>query len=316
MGAIKERLRGAWTSLRDRLAAWKVAILAVVITACVCAAFYGLHSYRQTLVSEAGFCIRSGSLHLVQAGSWMTPEIVAEVRTSLDTLPERLSVMDSGAAEQVARSLAANPWIRKVEYVRLDRPRGGQSNGLEVSMLFRRPVAFVQVGQGTATRYYMVDREGVRLGNRGYEDPQLGDRVLLVVTGVTSEPSTPGQPWGDPSVTAAADLADMLRNDVLRYNLARLQVREAAVGGDPEITLFTKHDRTQVVWGGPRCRKTAIREGKTAAQKLSYLEYLHKTFGGFDRCGQKLDLVEWYRQLDPQQPPPVRIAGHTRSTRH
>lgn len=315
MGTIKERLRGAWTAVGNRLAAWKLIILAVGVTVGLGAALFGLHSYRQTLAGEAGFTIRSGSLHLVEAGPWMTPEIMAEMRTSLDMLPARLSVLDGGAAEQVARCLAANPWILKVEHVRLDRP-SGEGIGLEVSMLFRRPVAFVQLGQGTATRYYLVDREGVRLGNRGYEDPQLGDRLLLVVTGMTGQPPAPGTPWGDTAVTAAADLADMLHNDVLRYGLSRLHVAAGGAGGDPEITLFTKHDRTQIVWGGPRCRRTAIREGKTAARKLAYLEYLHKTFGGFDRCGQKLDLVEWYRELDPQQPPPVRVAHQARSTRH
>ncbi len=312
MGKLKEKLQAKWTALREAVAARKGIILTVVFVIVAGLAVFGLSRVREKIESDPKFSVNTHKFVLAKAGPWMTPEIKGEVQASLQQLPERLSVMDSDSATRVAKALESNPWIAKVESVRLDRPQGEEKSGLEVAVLFRQPVAFVQVGQGTEARYYMVNEDGIRLGNRGYEDPQLGRYVMLAVTGVTSEPPAPGQVWNDEGVVAAADLAGRLLNNVQRYNLARIHVTPATLpGGHVELSLFTKHDRTEIVWGGPRCRETAIREGKTASQKLSRLEALHKKFGGLEKCGRKIDLVEWYREVDPRQPPPVRVAAGT-----
>jgi hypothetical protein len=312
MGKIKDRLQAKWTSLCAAVAARKGIILTVVFVGVAAGGAYALYCYRNTIENDPKFSVNMHKFRLTSAGPWMTREVMNEVQESLQQLPEKLSVMDSDSSVRVAKALASNPWIKKVEHVRLDRPRGQEPSGIEMSLLFRQPVAFVQVGQGAESRYYMVSADGIRLGNRGYEDPQLGRYVMLTITGATGEPPAPGQVWKDEGVVAAADLAGQLLNSIQRYNLSRVHVTAAASpGSDLELSLFTKHDRTEIVWGGPRCRETAIREGKTFDQKRSRLEALHKKFGGLEKCGRKLDLVEWYREVDPRQPPPVRIAAGT-----
>ena len=260
---------------------------------------YGLHVYRCRLARRDAFCVRPDSLRFSRAAPWMTPDIAREIRSSLEALPPALSVMDPHSATRIAHCLETSPWVREVHYVRLDRPRSAaRSNGIEVSMSFRRPVAFVELAGADGVRYYLVDRVGVRLGARGCEEPQLGDRVLLTVTGVTSRPPPPGRVWDDPAVLAAADVADLVRHHVVKFNLSRVDVSGRRGGQGravPEIVLYTKRSRTRILWGGPRSRESEILDGWTAAEKLQRLDELYETLGGLDGRAEEVDLVE--RQL-------------------
>jgi len=273
--SLRERMGRRWTVL--------VAALAVLVAGTL---LLGLHAYRCRLGRGTAYCVRPGSLRFARAASWMTPDIAREVRSSLDDLPPALSVMDPRSATRIARCLERSAWVREVHYVRLDRPRwSGQSNGIEVSLSFRRPVAFVEIASAGAVRYYLVDRGGVRLGTEPSEEPQLGDRVLLTVTGVTSRPPAPGRVWDDPAVLAAADVANLVRRHVVKFNLSRIDVsghRRGPDRGVPEIVLYTRRSRTRILWGGPQCRQTEILEGWTSAEKLRHLDDLYRKLGGLD----------------------------------
>ena len=291
-------------SAPQRFRLCKSVLVAAVASLIGMSAVYGLYRYRGRVACDESYCVKPAELRLLQATTWMTPEIEEEIRQSLYQLPERLSVMDPRSAERLARCLESNPWIRKVYYVRLDRPQaGGRSQGLEASMAFRRPVAFVEVGQGAAARYCLVDRDGVRLGANAFPEPQLGDRVLITVTGAGSAPPEAGQVWADPAVLAGADVANTFRDRVVKFNLARIDVSNIdhrRDRRDAQIVIHTKRSGTRILWGGPRCRKTEIIEGCTAAQKLDCLDHLHETLGGLDGRAEEIDLVE--RQLRKCQP--------------
>lgn len=270
-------------------------LVALVVLLVVGGAGYGLHVYRQRLAARPSYRIRTADLCLIRRAPWMTGEVVEQVRSSLAELPCEISVMDAASVDMVARCLASNPWVREVHYVRVDRPDPAGGSGLEVSLALRRPVAFVEIGEGPTARYYLVDREGVRLGDHAYEEPVLGDRVLLTISGGRGPAAGPGEVWADSAVVAAADVAHLFRRRVVEYNLSRVDVgRRIAwpTGDEPEIVLLTKRMRTRIVWGGPRNRRSEIREELTAAEKLSYLDFLHQSLGGLDGHAASVDLVE------------------------
>lgn len=302
--SIRKRTNGirrAGGSLRGGLSRWRRAIVALMIALTAGAALYGLHLYRSRLAGGEGYCIRSSDLRLVEGTAWMTPDIVNQVRSSLAELPPRLSVMDPASAGHVARCLEGNPWVREVSYVRLDRPQAGsRSNGLEVAMVFRRPVAFVEAGRGADARYYLVDRDGVRLSDRPYTEPLLGDRVLLTVGGVRSPAPAAGEVWDDPAVLAAAEVANIVRHRVGKYNLSRIDVVARSSGEDrcdPEIVLYTKRRQTCIVWGGRPSRRSEVLEGWTASQKLEYLDGLVERLDGLDGRVERVDFVEGQLRL-------------------
>lgn len=293
-------LRGALDSLRQRMGAWFTVAMILLGAAPVAAGGLGLWGYQRRLANDDSFCIRPAELNLVKATSWMTPDIAREVRAALEQLPPRLSVMDKDAASRVARSLEANPWVREVEYVRLNRPSGGASGkGVEISLKMRRPVAFVAVERDGGRQYVLVDREGVRLGTSAYRVPLLGDRALLVITGIESDPPPAGASWSDPMLLAAVEVAQMFRRDVARLGLARVHValrRSGRGAPQPHVALFTHGDRTKIDWGGRPSRMTEIREGRTTRGKRYYLKKAIGDAGGIDRI-KSIDLIEWYRRL-------------------
>jgi hypothetical protein len=256
---------------------------------------YGLTLWRRTIAADPRFCINTADLKLVQQTSWMTPEIAGEISASLATLPPRLSLMDHTASRRVAECLEANPWIRKVYHVRLDSPKSaGPSNGLEVSMAFRRPVAFVEVGRGDHARYVLVDRDGVRLGDRQYAEPELGDRRLVVLTGVPTLPPQAGNVWADPAVRGGAQVADLLRNRAADFGLYRIDVANVEKRLDrrePEIVLHTKRSATRIVWGRPPGREAELLENITARGKLQLLDQAYAKFGGLHEAVEEIDLV-------------------------
>lgn len=286
--------------MRQRMGVWFTVAVVLLVVVPVAAGGLGLYGYQQHLANDDGFCIRPSELNLVKVTSWMTPDIAREVRASLQQLPPRLSVMDTDAASRVARCLEANPWVREVEYVRLNRPSGGASGkGVEISLQMRRPVAFVAIERDGRRQYVLVDREGVRLGTSAYRDPLLGDRALLVITGLQSDPPPAGTPWSDPMLLTAVEVAQVFRRDVARLGLARVHVTLRRCGRgqlQPHVTLFTRGDRTKIDWGGRPCRMTEIREGRTTRGKRHYLQKTIGDVGGIDRI-KSIDLIEWYRRL-------------------
>jgi len=286
---------GVGRAARPPLRPWKTVLVAASVSIVGMALVYGLSQWRRTVACDPRFCINTADLKLVQDTSWMTPEIAGEIRASLAALPPRLSLMDHTASRRVAECLEANPWIRKVYHVRLDSPKAaGQSNGLEVSMAFRRPVAFVEVGQGEHARYVLVDGEGVRLGEREYAEPELGDRRLVVLTGVPTQPPRPGVVWADHAVIAGAQVADLLKNRAADFGLCRIDVSNVEKRLDrrePEIVLYTKRSATRIVWGKPPGREAELLENITARGKIQLLDQVYAKFGGLHEAIEEINLV-------------------------
>ena len=208
--------------------------------------------------------------------------------------------MDEDAAGRVAACLEKSPWVRKVHEVRFNAPRAGdQTGGVDVSLSLRRPVAFVQVGEGAAATYVAVDREGLRVSREPSADPLLGDRLLLVITGVRSQPPEQGALWSDPAVAAGADVAAVFQSDVghddaVRFKLARIDVSN--LGGlrdrkQPEIVIYTKDNGPRILWGGSRNKRTETLEG-TPEEKVLCLRRLFLEEGSFEGHFEQIDLVE------------------------
>jgi hypothetical protein len=290
----------ALAGVKARMKPFQTVLVAVAVAAVGCTVWYGLFSYREKVAARNSYCIRPADLRLVQTTSWMTPEIAEEIHGTLNALPPRLSVMDDDAAGRVAACLEKSPWVRKVHEVRFNAPRAGdQTGGVDVSLSLRRPVAFVQVGEGAVARYVAVDREGLRVGRDPASEPLLGDRVLLVITGVRSEPPGQGAVWSDPAVLAGADVAavfqsDAGHDDAVRFKLARIDVSN--LGGlrdrkQPEIVIYTKDNGPRILWGGPRNKRTETLEG-TPEEKVLCLRKLFLTEGGFEGHFDQIDLVE------------------------
>jgi hypothetical protein len=121
-------------------------------------------------------------------------EFLAEVR-EFGRLPNQLSLVDPRLPEQLRQAFAFHPWVESVDGVRVTPRRR-----IEVALTLRTPILAVHCEGESAAR--IVDRQGVLLpaSATGPGLPELVNRVLPPTV-------TPGQPWPDPVIQRAVELA-------------------------------------------------------------------------------------------------------------
>jgi hypothetical protein len=143
-------------------------------------------------------------------------DLLQQVQRSRE-LPDRLLLLDPGLPRQLAEAFSGHPWIASVTAVEVL-----PSRTVRVSVNYRRPVALIRVPMGVQA----IDHESVLLPP-GDIDAALLARTLPIV-GVTSTPQGPaGTGWGDPTVSAAAQLADFLGPRWKTLQLSAVQVLPA-----------------------------------------------------------------------------------------
>jgi hypothetical protein len=121
---------------------------------------------------------------------------LTEVRY-LANLPETMQVVDPALRDTLSAAFARHPWVAEVAEVAVE-PDGAVSVGLK----FRTPVLAVRVSGEADPR--VVAKSGVLLPSSA---PATG--LALLVTKVLPPTRPAGEVWPDPTVTRAAELAEL-----------------------------------------------------------------------------------------------------------
>ncbi|MDP6380936.1 MAG: hypothetical protein QF662_06290, partial [Phycisphaerae bacterium] len=191
--------------------------------------------------------------------------------------PEEFSLLDEGIVEKIALAYKRKVWVKEVLRIekRYPDPRRWQSP-IEVHLRFRRPIAFIEL----SGRFYLVDGEGIRLPGV-YDRPRLGAEEMFVITGVRTRPPGPGRKWDAKSLRCGLTVASALRSRRVPFRLARIDVGNIGGRRDArlsEIAVYTGQD-TRIDWGKPPSRRADILD-KPLADKIAYLDYVYRQFGG------------------------------------
>ncbi len=121
---------------------------------------------------------------------------LTEVRY-LAKLPETIQVVDPALRETLVRAFAQHPWVAEVAEVAVE-----SDGGVAVGLKFRTPVLAVRVSGETEPR--VVAKAGVLL------PPSASATGLpLLITRVLPPTRPAGEIWPDPTVTRAAELAEL-----------------------------------------------------------------------------------------------------------
>lgn len=238
---------------------------------------------------------------------WIPSDLTKQVFERAE-FAEKQSLQDPTLSERVAAAFHTHPWIQKVISVRKYYPAR-----LHVELIYREPVAMIRGIDG----HYPVDRSGILLPARDFSDSDV--ERFPIIEGVASVPmGRLGQPWGDPVVTGAAELAAVLNKQHegsswwKELGLASIQV--------PRRVAMTEHSdelqyqlRTvggsEILWGrGPE----STHPGElTVAQKIQRLVDFRNDYGSFDdqHGPWQIDIRPWQgiqrgvlaRQTDPSQ---------------
>jgi hypothetical protein len=267
----------------EKSSIWRLlkGVLVALGTAAVgCGLLYSLDIFHDDVRVAPGYVMTSESLRLVKYPRWMTPAILAELDVSLldPSFPQRFSLLDADVCAKIAAAYEKCPWIEKVERIVKHDPRVNPNRPpLEVTLRFRRPLAFVQDRDG----FILMDSRGLRLPGV-YSEPRLGAEKFLVVTGVSASPPEPGQVWNEPAVQAALKVADAVEDRREAYKLVTIDLSNFGHRRDTrdtEIAIWTAAD-TRIKWGRAPSADAVILQEKTPDEKVAYLDYVYKTLKG------------------------------------
>ena len=223
---------------------------------------------------------------------WIPPDLVTQVldRAGFNGTE---SLLDDTLSERIAAAFYTHPWIENVRSVRKSFPAR-----LNVEVVYREPVAMVKGVDG----YYPIDRHGILLPPADFSIADI--ERYPVIERVSSVPvGNLGEPWGDPAVEGAAELAAVLnkqdteqeswwkRLDVQSILVPR-RVALSEAGDQLEYQLLT-HGGSQILWG--RAPGTNHPGELTVAQKLQRLSDYQRDFGGFDDAHgpYEIDIRPW-----------------------
>lgn len=201
----------------------------------------------------------------------MSGKIDASLRDSLAGLAET-SAFDTELCHEIARRLAANPWVHGVERVERRFPEGSTPSSIRAAITIRRPVIRVPMPD----RICFVDREGVVLpwapacrdripadpaDQRLYRD--LSDSIRLVSGVYRGIDPVPGTKWENEQINAAISMEQVLRGHGIDkvFPVREVNVRNMSQvkNWDNQVTyqilsgvmLFGGDARHPVIWGKP-----------------------------------------------------------------
>ena len=252
-------------------------------------------SLKDRILDTPDHLLDPGQIEITPPPDWIHSDICAEVLRD-PTLDGRLSILDDGLAERIARAFARNPWVAKVVRVEPLYP-----SSVRVELEYRRPVCMVEVPGGLLP----IDAGAVLLPEGDFSPVEKTRYPLL--TGVAQAPiEPPGSRWPDAKIIGGAEIAAAIGPawETMRlHKIVPLVADPAAAtaGGasrrsasfrsaEPFFELVTGSG-TQILWGyAPGAG--AIGE-LPAAEKVARLKlYLAKydTFDGRDGRRQMLDV--------------------------
>ncbi len=266
---------------RGRRMTVRLAAVSLLLAAVASGGYALWRAVRPQVLAGPQFVVAAGTVSVTPPPPWIRSDVKAEVVRDIN-LAGPISVLDEGLGERFYEAFAAHPWVAKVVRV-LKRPPAG----VEVDLIYRRPVLMVKVPDGLLP----VDRDAVQLPTADFSPLEASRYPRLVeIEGETPPPS--GTRWSDRRVVAAASLAAVLIDawqELGLHHLALAPETASLPAGTFEFELFTQGG-TRIAWGlAPGSSEEDL---AATADKLSRLRHYAAEHGALDnlRAPHDLDL--------------------------
>jgi cell division septal protein FtsQ len=238
------------------------AFLLVLVVGAFAGSVFAAWSYvRPYLITSGQFAVTVDRVHLTPQPEWIRPD-VRDIRAEVfrDANLGSLFILDDNVAERIHNAFALHPWVAKV--VRVEKRPGG----VEVELVYRRPVCMVQVRDGLMP----VDAEGVLLPSGDFAENVKQAYPHLV--GIDTSPvGAVGQRWGDRRVADGAEIVMAIGANWETLKLQRITPLATGAARATEQGAFDLITRggTHIFWGFAPSVKTA--NELPAAEKLGRL---------------------------------------------
>ncbi len=251
------------------------AIVALAVVALLGWGMQGVwRHYAPQISQQKNYLLTEQRITISPLPEWITGDVRGEAIRNAG-LAGRLSVLDSAFAQVVEDAFVLHPWVESVNRITKSYPAG-----VHVELTYRRPVAVVELVNQNVVQLIPIDRHGVHLP--ALEVPNIRKRYLPRIGNIVERP-LPGQPWADPRVLGAADLAVQLEPVWKSLHLVDiLPLSRPEIRNQQQYFLFDLITRagTRIVWGAaPGASPPG--EDKFAA-KLDRLRQCDQRYGPLD----------------------------------
>jgi hypothetical protein len=186
---------------------------------------------------------------------------------------EQLSLLDRNATQRVSQAFALHPWVSDVRRVSKHFPAS-----VEVNVVYRKPVAIVEVEYGGEPGLLPIDRSATLLRPEDFSTAQV-KALPRIYVGRTFPVGSVGATWGDDRVAAAALVAELLCDEWEALQLHRIEALPSIAGGLQELTAFeiVANNGRRFVWGRAPGRE-ASGERTSDAKRAALLEALKNDY--------------------------------------
>jgi hypothetical protein len=202
-----------------------------------------------SLASEP-YLITPAQIAVSQQPAWIEVDVKAEAIR--DGGLARLDLRDRALLDRVRRAFAVHNWVAQVKQVR-KKPHPAS---VEVDLIYRRPVAAVEVAYRGRPELLLIDEQAVLLPSPSEAFAARNLPELLRIDAGDTAPAGPyGTDWGNPRVSAAAKIAVAWKEDWKELGLYRIVVTEDT-NGRVGYEVQTR-GRGRLLWGNPPGQESA-----------------------------------------------------------
>ncbi len=257
------------------------------------ACYWGWQEVHGYVLASPEYILSPEDIVVTSRPNWMSFDIREKVFQDA-SLHQNLSIMDPDLTERIASAFSLHPWVAKVNRVSKRYPAS-----VVVDLEYHHPVCVVETGH----QRIPVDVEGNALPAGDLPPSEMERYPRLICDDLATRQGLVGDPWGDPRVVGAAEIAAALgdRWKNCRFNYIKpVPAPDSSRIGDAIYHLYTGNG-TRVVWGRPP-GVNSPNEPETA-EKLAYLDKEIQRYGtleGPDGWQRHHDLTTLMRSRGPE----------------
>lgn len=217
----------------------------LILAVFIAASFYAYNKFGLEIAGRSDQQVSLENIVLVpEQPVWVNSSLKEQIVGQYEL--DKLLLDDEQLVEQFAAAFKLDSHIEEV--VRVEK----KVDHIRVEVIYRMPVAMVEVKVDEKRFVFPVDRSAVVMQTNDFDEADLGE-FLRLVSDYSKPKGNSGTPWGDPVITAGAAIASVL-NDLAWQSMGLYRIYSIAEndGSNRYYYLNLKDDdNVRILWGNP-----------------------------------------------------------------
>ncbi len=252
-----------------RPSAWISIFLLVVLAIGVQLAW---NRSKPQIAQESHYLLTIDKIHITPTPPWIRSDVKTQALCDVNLIG-KLSVLDDWdtLSARIKQAFEFHPWVASVNHIRRRLP-----GGLEVDLIYRKPVAAVESSDPSGVMFLPIDDQAVRLPDGDLTEAER--RYLPRITGITGRPLI-GDHWNDPRVMGGARLAAQLADVWQKLRLVEITANlESASRDERQLYRYeiVTTGGTRIVWGMTPGDESALGESPFDQKRKRLIDYANK----------------------------------------